>query len=234
MERKALIQLLRQMQTHQLQFVAHPASQQAYSKEDNAELTGLGKSSGPTEGGGLRQHQMQANAVPGMSQIAEERDGDKQTLTVNGDAESAVEAANYHQLLHQMHVSVAADLNQNAEQILPHTPASKMHANKDIESSVEANYRQLLHQMQASVIVGTGHHGGQRLAHTPTSAKDGTEPADALALRQLLQHMQMRQLPSTMAGQTVPQYGNPSRAEDVEDVAEETRHVAQTLYVNTM
>lgn len=154
MDSETLIRLLHQMQTHQLQLQGHPANQQAYSKDDRAELTSIGRSPGLAEGG-LRQRQTQANAMPGLSQKAAERGRDKQTLAVNGGVDPTHASAR-----------VAADMNQNAEQRLSHTSTSKMNVNEDDGSLVEAaDYRQLLHQIQASVATDIGQNGGQRLAH---------------------------------------------------------------------
>ena len=229
MEPETLIQLLRQMQTHQSQVVAHPVSQRASSKEDH----GLGRSSGQIEGRRLRQRQMQVNAV---SQKVEERDGDKQTLVNDEDVESAIEEALYHRLLHQMHPSMAAEMNQNIEQRLSHMSASRMPINSDgdIESSVEAaTYHQRLHQMQASVASSVGQNSA-----LGANANDGAELAEASTFRQLLHQMQLRQLQNAMASQAVPQSTNPqaSRAEEAEEVGEGMRSasLAATLYVNTM
>ena len=156
MDSETLIRLLHQMQTHQLQLQGHPANQQAYSKDDRAELTSIGRSPGLAEGG-LCQRQTQANAMPGLSQKAAEpeRGRDKQTLAVNGGVDPTHASAR-----------VAADMNQNAEQHLSHTSTSKMNVNEDDGSLVEAtDYCQLLHQIQASVATDIGQNGGQHLAH---------------------------------------------------------------------
>jgi hypothetical protein len=151
MDSETLIRLLHQMQTHQLQLMGHPANQQAYSKDDRAELTSTGRSPGLAEEGGLCQCQTQANAMPGLSQ----KGRDKQTLAGNGGVDPTHASAR-----------VAADMNQNAEQRLSHMSTSKMNVNKDDGSLVEAmDYRQLLHQIQASVAIDIGQNEGQRLVH---------------------------------------------------------------------
>ena len=161
--------------------------------------------------------------------------GQDEMFDRNGDTRST-EGSTFRPLHRRMHVNAVADMNQRTDERTGHKPA--LAAKRDIQNTVEAaSYRQLLHQMQASVAVDrdVGQNVEQRLPHsTPApviNPKDDPEPAEAAVFRELLHQMQLQQLPSTTADQAAQQPADPSRLREVE---EETRNVAELVYVNAM